>query len=309
VDREALNQFSKDELIALAQSSPFCVLSPPASAFNYMASVGGTPADYGLRVQSHPALLITSRVKMRNGQQMRVSFAGAILETIVFHRDTEIIQRNYAATQRLFNRLGPPSETNPIRDRPEGQRNRWQGSLLWRNIHPAEVITFLGEMRTHPDAREVDSELLRRFIEQQNAIGELTNWTIMIVSGETAWDDPIRARVLLIDRGPHANRDRSGGRFVIRRLLNPRDETIDLDLPEYERALQRTIQDWQVDRGRSRRREPPDAPSGPCIREQRSPRDGLLLLYPLSPKKGEVDSPVPLTALALASRRARRHAK
>jgi hypothetical protein len=237
---------------------------------------------------------------MRHGQEMRVSFAGAILETTVFHRDPGIIQRNYAATQRLLDRLGAPTEDSPSRDRPEGRVNRWQGSLLWRGVPATEVITFLGEMRTHPDAREVDSELLRRFIEQQNRIGELTGWTVMIVSGETQWDDPIRPGILLVGRAPHPERDQSGGRFVIRRLLNPRDETIDLDLQRYERALQRTIQDWRADPGRSRRKDEPDAPSGPCVREQRSATEGLLLLYPLSSEKGEVASPLPLIGFGLS---------
>jgi hypothetical protein len=268
--------------------------------FNHMASVGGTPKDYGLRVQSHPALMVTSRVKMRHGQDMRVSFAGAILETTVFHRDPEIIQRNYAATQRLLDRLGVPTEGSPSRDRPGGRTNHWRNSLLWNAVPAADVITYLGEMRTHPDAREVDSDLLRRFINQQNTAGELTRWTVMIVSGETEWVDPIQSGMRLVVRGPHPERDQSGGRFVIRRLLNPRDETIDLDLPRYERAWQRTIQDWRIDPGRSRRKDQPDTPSGPCIREQRSATDGLLLLYPLSPEEAKVDSILPLIGFGLS---------
>ncbi len=55
--------------------------------FDHMAAVGGTPRDYGLKVMSHPALMITSRVKLRTGIELQLSFAGSISETVVFHRD------------------------------------------------------------------------------------------------------------------------------------------------------------------------------------------------------------------------------
>jgi len=38
--------------------------------FEYMVSVGATPREYGLKVRSHPALLVTSAVKMRHGTEM-----------------------------------------------------------------------------------------------------------------------------------------------------------------------------------------------------------------------------------------------
>ena len=40
---------------------------------------------------------------------------------------------------------------------------------------------------------------------------------------------------------------------MIRRLLAPRDEAIDLDLEDYEAALHMTIDNWREDPGRSRR--------------------------------------------------------
>jgi hypothetical protein len=61
--------------------------------FDHMARVGGTPRDYGLKVQTHPALLVTSRVKMRNGMDMQLSYAGSISETTVFHRNADKTSR------------------------------------------------------------------------------------------------------------------------------------------------------------------------------------------------------------------------
>ena len=46
--------------------------------FDHMVAVGGTPKQYGLRVKSHPALMVTSRVKMRHGTELQLSFAASI---------------------------------------------------------------------------------------------------------------------------------------------------------------------------------------------------------------------------------------
>jgi hypothetical protein len=87
------------------------------------------------------------------------------------------------------------------------------------------------------------------------------------------------------------------GRYIIRRLLAPRDEAIDLNEEEYAEALALTRAAWQADPGRSRRKTPPDVPSGPSIRTvrgQRYPERALLLLYPLDPQPAgiEFDDPV-----------------
>jgi hypothetical protein len=80
-------------------------------------------------------------------------------------------------------------------------------------------------------------------------------------------------------------------RYVIRRLLAPRDEGIDLGLEAYETALNETIREWQAD-SRGRGRNPPAVPSGPSLRRQRVAERGLLLLYPLEPTHVQGDLPV-----------------
>jgi hypothetical protein len=71
-----------------------------------------------------------------------------------------------------------------------------------------------------------------------------------------------------------------GERFVIRRLLNPRDEAVDIGGDAYAAALAQTIATPPKRRRRSD--QPPTQPSGTFLRVRRSPRTGLLLLYPLA---------------------------
>ena len=48
-----------------------------------MDAIGGTPKDYGLRVRSHPVLMVTSKVKMRHGTVLQLSFDSDTPETVV----------------------------------------------------------------------------------------------------------------------------------------------------------------------------------------------------------------------------------
>ena len=75
--------------------------------FDHMASVGATPKEYGLKVRSHPLMLVTSAVKMRSGTVLRLSYAGDISETIIF--DTKrSYDRNLAAANQLLSAIGDP---------------------------------------------------------------------------------------------------------------------------------------------------------------------------------------------------------
>ena len=52
--------------------------------FDLMVDSGGTPNDYGLKVRSHPLLMVTSRLKMRSAENIYLSFSGTIVETVSF---------------------------------------------------------------------------------------------------------------------------------------------------------------------------------------------------------------------------------
>ncbi|MCK4828622.1 hypothetical protein KA005_73510, partial [bacterium] len=85
-------------------------------------------------------------------------------------------------------------------------------------------------------------------------------------------------------------------RYVIRRLVSGRDETIDIDENQYATALNITQKSWTVDRGRSTRKLPPDEPEGVDIRRIRPKSNGLVLIYPLEPEgkseKGKKGLPI-----------------
>ena len=271
--------------------------------FDHMVAVGGTPKQYGLRVKSHPALMVTSRVKMRHGTELQLSFACSVSETIVFYRDSRNTSMNLNAADRFIRRLGPPSETDPSRSRPNGGTHRWSGTCLWSDVSAEEVMAFLDSYTTHADAHRVNSRILREFIETQLGVDELTSWTVALISGGSTGQCVVGGRrVKLAQRSPNrrVRSQQETERYAIKRLLAPRDEAIDLELEDYEAALQMTIDSWRADPGRSRRQQEPTAPSGPNIRTRRNARNGLLLLYPLSPTGDPVEGDVPVIGFGMS---------
>lgn len=274
--------------------------------FDHMLAVGGTPKDYGLRVQSHPTLMVTSRVKMRHHSQLSLSFSGSVNETVVFHREPAVLSENLIAVERLLQTLGKPSETGPVRNRPSGRVHTWNKSLLWNDCTAKHILSFLERFRTHETALRVNNTMLADYIRDQQPHNELAYWTVALLGGGEGDDVSIAGHeVSQYQRQPNTRSrtteaQMAEGRYIIRRLLGPRDEAIDLEHDEYAVALKRTVDQWRADPGRSRRRTPPDIPLGPQIRAQRPARNGLLLLYPLDPQTAGLEHGIPVMGFGLS---------
>ena len=270
--------------------------------FELMAASGATPREYGLKVQSHPVLMVTSRLKMRAARNLMLSFSGMILETVDFFKDPTRLRSNFDAAKELIQSLGTPLEVNPVRQRGEAL-HRWDG-YLWSSAPASQVLEFLGRFRTHPEAYKVNRDLMAEFIQSMNEEGELTEWTVALIGGGTGALCTLQPGIEVSSL--RRKDDHKPGKYAIGRLLSPRDEAIDLDGPSWAAALDETIRAWafnsktnpesgdQVDGG------PPKLPSGPAIRKIRGfgndviaphPERGLLLLYALDPLLAEAGFP------------------
>ncbi len=262
--------------------------------FDVMAATGSTPRDYGLKVQSHPVLLVTSRLKMRTARELLISFSGHVLETINLHSDKAKLASNLRQTRGLLQELGPPPGGGKIeRERPGG-RQVWQGAM-WDDVPAALVVDFFRGYATHPNAMKVNSAQIAQFIEGMNASRELTDWTVAVIGGgeggEVELTPELKINALV--------RSRSEGDvgYTIGRLLSPRDEAIDLSSDAWQAALDMSRKAWRGDAGRMEKSAEPTAPGGPAIREIRGkgaegvpahPERGLLLLYAIAPRKGDI---------------------
>ena len=272
--------------------------------FGQMAARGGTPRDYGLKVQSHPVLMVTSRLKMRTARSLMLSFSGTLGETVALYRTRQELERNLTATRELVAVLGDP-EVDPERRR-AGQSARWKG-FVWSDVPASHVLDFLSEYRTHPMAHRVNSTLLSEFIRKMLPHGELTRWTVALIGGGTGEHVDLRDDITVAMLKRTIKGDPLDNRYSIGRLMSPRDEAIDLDDAEWNAALRRSI-----DKAGPEGKPQPKAPSGPDVRYVRGfgapgvparPDRGLLFLYILDPRladAGFAEDTSPVAAFAIS---------
>jgi hypothetical protein len=240
-----------------------------------MARLGARPKDYGLKVQSHPVLLVTAQNKI---------FAGDGKIQTVFFQDKDINRANGSLAARFLTSLGPmpspgfkvqrPNSTSGTADS-DGRR--------WTGVAGAAVADFLGALRFPDDT--LDAAKMRDYIRAQLGIGELTEWTVILPSGRGSDQDFAGTRIKTVSRDV-LNRNDKDGELSYRTILSPGDEALDLSAEEFAYALDLTNQ------SRAANGKPPaERPAGPDIRIARGqrPERGLPLIYPIDPKSAAMD--------------------
>lgn len=260
--------------------------------FDAMADSGATPREFGLKVQSHSVLMVTSPLKMRTSRTLMLSFSGQLVETVSLPTDKTILEANYEAAQRLVGKLGSSGTT--FRQERNGASTEWNAAL-WRDVPGELVVDFLRSYRTSPKALKVRSPLLADFIQTMMKEGELRSWTVAIPGSGSTVDaaDKLFPGVGMIKRTTTNQTDDDA--YRIGRLVSPRDEAIDLEDADWKIALETTRNAWHADPARQKRQQvAPDEPNGPGIRKARELAGlregrsrGLLLLYPIDPQQSD----------------------
>ena len=260
--------------------------------FQEMADARRTPNDFGLKVRSHPGgLTISGAGKLRHGLDMEVSYAGRISESIVFSRHPDDLRFNIERLEKLLSA-----------NRDQGRRDKKDNWIL-TSVRGEEVASFLSGLRTPHGATKAVPAILARYIRAQIPSGELTHWTVVVVSNSAV---PSELRYSLVGVvggiGLTQRKEELEGpeplRYTIGRLVNPPDEMIDLNAEQRQRALELT-QAWHREHpDRSRYQSEPSQPGGPFIRKVREPENGLLLIYLL--EETIKDTELPSVGFALS---------
>jgi hypothetical protein len=140
--------------------------------FRIMSEQNLTPRDFGLKVKSHPLLMVTSRVKMQHGYKIKSSFIDHFGQTTSF--DLMKVDQNYKTAKKLFNKIGEPNESGLIKRAYGNESN----SFVWKNIDSSNIINFLNSYEIHEDAKLVRPHFYAQYIKNLNLIDELNSWTI-----------------------------------------------------------------------------------------------------------------------------------
>jgi len=252
-----------------------------------MAQTNTTPKEFGLKVAVHDILEVTAENKQRHAELHQSSYAGEGKVQSVMFRDKPTIDRNAAIADDFIRSLGPGTD-NPRRP---GPGRKPADGTLWSKVPGRDVSSFLRNLTFPPESSQVDGTKLANYINDQLAMtpAELTDWTVFLATGdESAVELGGRRRncVERTPRTPRSGRPLPSDRFIIGTALSPLDQAIDLTDGEFADALAETNAERST-----RSKQFTDVPSGEYVRKARGrrPQNGLLIIYPIDPKKAEVD--------------------
>ncbi len=187
---------------------------------------GMTPLEFGVRVRTHPALSITSRLKMQVAVDCDVSFRGQHPQTVFFkHRDQEWLINNINATKSLVCQIRAVGIEGEI----VGKRY-----TIFRDVSVGFIFSFLKEYKFHEDSTVLQEKLLCDYIEAQNRSGELLKWNVVIVGRRHGDQNPsidlgtgesvpllTRSKYIIGPVKEYAN---------LRAIVSPMDRDVDLNI-------------------------------------------------------------------------------
>jgi len=252
--------------------------------FDYMADAGATPDEFGLKVRTHPqGLVITGANKMKTGTVMQLSYTRSLSETTIFYKDENKNQQNLEVTEEMLRTLGEYSRKE-------------SNNYIWQDVPAKKITNFISGYQSHPKVKTANTTHLVDYINAQLPQKELVLWTVILISNNRGKKRCIAGHevgtTLRKDASPESSQEY---RLSKSRLLSPTDEW--LDLPEVTR--QEILDLTRIQREEAGK--PPGAgntPNGKILRSKRSPKNGLLLLYPLEPEV--IDSEIPVIGFVMS---------
>ena len=254
------------------------------SEFEEMDSRDLTPEAYGLKVRgSVNGMMVTNPGKMRAGTRVRIGFSGAIAESVVMYCDRINGDANFQTVDAF---VAAVAADHGI---PQPGKS---GNYIWSDVGGAQVAdNFFAQFFTPPGAWRVNAPTIAEYIRNRFGVGELTTWTVALISASAAGKIPYSlggCDINLTQRSPSTDRADKihEGLYSIGRIVNPPDEWIDFTHAEYLDAKEKTQRRWTGNPGR--RKTMPSEPSGLVIRRCRPVTNGLLLIYPLEPVSSEL---------------------
>jgi hypothetical protein len=298
--------------------------------FDYMAASGLTPENYGLRVRSHSqGLLVTALNKMCHAQTLELSYSGELVQTGHFYTDEKIRRDNVRAIEGFASKHG-----RAIAYPAKGAPQAW----LWTNVSAQSVCDeLLNLVRVHPRCIRLDTKRVCDFIKRQTDQGELTNWTVALVSNsQTKIIRKIGGLAIgVTERKPEDEAEMQRGIYSATKanIQSPSHQAFDLAQLNLNDALLRELLEKRhrggkplfnqadsallnahigesldrvalaltKDRAKRNGREEPNRPNGVFIRELRPTSRGLLLVYVLAPVAADLGpNDPPFIGLALS---------
>lgn len=266
-----------------------------AGQFDFMNSVVQTPREFGLRVATHPSLEITSKNKLRTGQNIQRDFSCKLSQTRVFDIDGEQYDHNFAAVENLLYSIEGCRITSEEYSATHEGREAPGNHYFWQNVSAYDIANFFENYETSKTATRANSKYMSDYIRAMNAdgIGGIKKWTVclMNVSGNAesfsiAGIENVGGGILRTEGQGVVSYDTT---CSIHTMTSADHEYFDYSRSEYDTVL-KLKETYKQDPSISSINEK-------IRRETRNFEKGLLLLYPianagkLTSEKGEHATP------------------
>ena len=230
-------------------------------------ALGKSPVDFGPKIRSHPSMLVTARNRMGAGRVFRLDLSATLIQTILFdfHNDTWLSD-NVRRVSGFLTSLGLPTVRDP--------RLYWEG-VDWRLI--ASLMSGPDAYQLHPESTRSMAQMWS-YVESKINQGELTTWRVGVRSLLNR-DARLGEESLLEEGAPvwRINRSREiESPASLGSIANPASSAgtggdEELGLSADDRSWARDNQSHYGGYARA-------------LRARRPAQDGLLLIYPISPK-------------------------
>lgn len=213
-----------------------------------------TPLEFGVRIRRHPAMMVTSPLKMQHARTLYVSFSGTLRQTINFpFENIRWLERNLELTKEFLSSLGAPDHWRPQQP-------------MWMRVTWETVVDFLNRYEMDESATQVKAAPMLSYIRRQAALGELTEWVVAVM-GQSRRDVNLGQIELGIQGEPinAIKRTRVKDTSTLKAITSLPDQEVGLHETQLARAE-------AMSGGRT----------GQNLRAVRDPTQGLLLVYPIS---------------------------
>lgn len=142
----------------------------------YMNDYNRTPMDFGLRIASHPEMLISSRAKIKTGRECTLTFSNTVSQTRSIDISADTYDRNFEATERFINRLGKDSLDHWEK---LGRKSNTE-HIFWDDVDGNIVADFFADYKTSKKASKVNSLYMADYVRDQIKHGGLVKWTVCL---------------------------------------------------------------------------------------------------------------------------------
>jgi hypothetical protein len=236
-----------------------------------------TPLQFGVKIRVHPVMRITSRNKMGAAQVVEQNYACELQQTINFRlSDSTWLENNLTATRAFLSAAGPPDVAV-------------DGQYTWNEVSVGEVLAFLVSYQADPAGESFDLHTIREYIETKSRAGELIRWYVSVRGSRSQSGGTVDLGVIGRPQVGCITRTRlKHSLSSIGSLINPATKSKAGDemvgLTELQIAAAKSASG--------------DDGFGYELRRTRDPKEGLLLIYPISkgstPSEAHQKSRVPL---------------